>query len=322
VFRDGECLSPASATDSVHGFDARTFARAEVIKSSIQIKPAKKRSWTIRTVNIVGVLLATIAIIWETGPIWRRWSDRATAPKATPVEKVSTQPPTEAIGIAPIAPKGNDSSVSPVPLKLILVHVQPGGSADEGSAQIGVVRESPQTYQAGALLENGARLAEIYNDYVLLEKDGRTARLYLDRAATAGRIGDTAMLMVGGSKEAPPPAKVTSHDTLTDYIRPSPVYDGQSVVGYQVYPGANSSAFYQMGLKPGDLILEIDGILLTEQSSAWDILRQLTDGSVLSAVVRRSNGVEQVNLDGTFLVRAEESRSRGPAQAMLAPVAR
>lgn len=136
---------------------------------------------------------------------------------------------------------------------------------------------------------------------------------------TTRKTSDSALLLVGGVRESPPPAMITSHDTLTDYIRPSPVYDGDTIVGYQVYPGAKAGPFYQLGLKPGDVILEIDGMPMKEQSSAWNILNQLVDGAVLSAVVKRSTGVERVSLDGMFLVRAEESRTQGPAQAMLGP---
>jgi type II secretion system protein C len=184
---------------------------------------------------------------------------------------------------------------------------------------MGVVRESPQTYQTGALLENGARLAEIHNDYVLLRKAGDSARVYLANAASAGNIGDTNLLTVGGPKEAPPPAKITSREVLTDYIRPSPVYDGENLVGYQVYPGAKRTPYDQLGLQSGDVIVEINDLPLTDPATSWDLLRGLAGGDVLSVVVKRGTGVQRMTLDGALLVSAEESRRQESVQAMLAP---
>src|SRR4051794_33361966 len=81
--------------------------------------------------------------------------------------------------MAPPIPMGNDSSSSKTPLPLILTGTSPGRNAREGHAYIGVNKDSPQTYMAGALLVNGARLTEIYAQYVVLEKSGKSVRLYL-----------------------------------------------------------------------------------------------------------------------------------------------
>jgi hypothetical protein len=178
--------------------------------------------------------------MWKTGLISEAIWHRLMARGATPIAGAPSPPPTKGVDIAPPTSQGNDTSISLVPLQLVLVHVQPGRNVYEGSAQIGVVRESAQAYQAGALLENGARLVEIHADYVLLQKGDRSARLYLDVGA-AGKAADKAMLMVGGAEAPSPAAKGTSREILTDYIRPSPVYEEANLVGYQVYPGAHSA---------------------------------------------------------------------------------
>jgi general secretion pathway protein C len=182
-----------------------------------------------------------------------------------------------------------------------------------------VVRESPQTYQAGAMLENGARLVEIHSDYVLMKNGAKEARLYLESAHSTAKIGDTAMLTVGGAQETPPPAKITSREILTDYIRPSPVYDGDTLVGFQVYPGMKSGPFTQMGLQAGDLITELEGTPLSDPAVAWDIFHQLAAGSAVAATVIRRDTPQSVSLDGSLIVSAEEARSRQASQAMLVP---
>jgi type II secretion system protein C len=286
---------------------------------ALSMNKSPKRRPLFVLINVLGAAVIASLIIWETGlDPFKLWQ-RATTPKPIPIAKAPVHPPNKAIGLAPPTPKGNDSSISPVPLALTLVQVHLGRNATEGSAQIGVVRESPQTYQAGAILENGARLAEIHSDYVLLKNGTKQARLYLEGAHSTGKLGDTAMLTVGGIKEAPPPAKVTSRELLTDYIRPSPVYDGDTLVGFQVYPGAKSGPFTQMGLQPGDLIIEIDGTPLSNPAMAWEIFHQLTEGSALSATVMRKGTAQFVSLDGSLIVSAEDARLQQATQAMLVP---
>ncbi len=288
------------------------------MKASFKNKSPQRRSLFV-LINVLGGLAVALLIIWETGlDPFMLWQS-ATAPKPIPVAKAPAHPSNKAIGLTPPTPRGNDSSISPEPLALTLVQVHLGRNATEGSAEIGVVRESPQTYQAGAVLENGARLAEIHSDYVLLKKGAKLARLYLDNAHATAKAGDTAMLTVGGVKEAPPPAKVTSREILTDYIRPSPVYDGDTLVGFQVYPGGKSGPFTQMGLQAGDLITEINGTPLNDAALAWDIFHQLSEGSALSATIKRKGTTQSVSLDGSFIVSAEEARSQQATQAMLVP---
>ncbi len=292
-------------------------AYSHMKKASPTQKISKKRSplgfYILLGVGIGVALLIGLGTRLNSFKLW----EGADAPKVVP--SGSAPSPIMTRVTPPPMPKGNDSSIPPQPLKLILVQVHPGRNASEGSAELGVLRESPQTYDAGALLENGARLTEIHSDYVVLNKNGRSARLYLDNAAISVKSGNVAILMVGGAVESPPPAKITSREVLTDYVRPSPVYDGENLVGYQVYPGSKSTPFHQMGLQAGDVIVEVNGVPLTDAATSWDLLRGLVDGVVLSVVVKRSTGVQQLTLDGTLLVSAEESQRNGSVQAMLAP---
>jgi hypothetical protein len=278
-----------------------------------------RRKWPIRLVALSGGFVFTLWMAWQIGFDPYAWWVRRTTPKPAPIALAPVQPPTKAIGIAPPIPKGTDASSSPIPLQLILVRTRPGASLHDGTAEIGVVRESPQTYQAGALLENGARIAEIHADYVLLQKEGHTARLFLDSTSVAAKATNSAMLMVGGNKETPKPAKITTREVLTDYIRPSPVYEGGNLIGFQVYAGAKSAQFSQMGLQPGDVIVEIDGTPLNEPEIAWDVFRQLPEGSVLSATVKRQGGIAHVTLDGTLIERAEEAKAQQQVQAIPNP---
>lgn len=224
----------------------------------------------------------------------------------------------EGVIAAPAAPRGNDSSASPVPLALVLVSTQPGPKPTMGKALIGVFRDSPQTYIGGALLANGARLAGIYNDYVVLEKGGRSVRLYLDPKKQTDDLSNS-LLTVGGDPAVATP-EPTSVDVLTQYIRPSPVYDSDQLIGFEVYAGSNLGVFMELGLQPGDVITSLGGLPLTEVTSSWEAFKQLERGASLSATVRRAGTVETVYLDGQLISQAQlAAQQPAPAQFAMPP---
>lgn len=98
---------------------------------------------------------------------WSAYRDRTTTASVAEVRR----PP--ASGVVQPKPSGADSSVSQVSRRLILSATRRGRNAQNGTASIGVNAASPQTFRAGALLANGARIAEMDDDaVVLLQKAG------------------------------------------------------------------------------------------------------------------------------------------------------
>lgn len=271
-----------------------------------------KEPWYRRTTVLIAFALLAGVAGWVSGLFQHPFLSelmRSVPPKAT------TQPGNQVAApayVIPPQPVGNDSSISPIPLPLLLTGTMPGRNAREGTAFIGVNKDSPQTYAAGALLANNARLAEIYTDHVVLEKDGKQVNLYLLGSGKQTENKQLAGLLTVGGTPPPPPAKITSHEVLTDYIRPSPVYDGQTLRGYQVYPGQNAGVFSQMGLEAGDVITAINGAPLNEPNSAIEQLKQLAQGYVVTAVIDRKGKIETLSLDGG-LIAADEQRLQNPA---------
>lgn len=281
---------------------------------------AVKRTWRRRAVVVLGFALITGVLGYVSGlfqlPIFESRT-RVVEPKVP--EKPTSQVAAPAY-VTPTQPAGNDSSASQVPLPLILTGTMPGRNAHEGTAFIGVNKESPQTYAAGALLVNNARIAEIYTDHVVLEKDSKRVKLYLLGSGQQSDVKQFASLLTVGGASPPPTAKVTSHEILTDYIRPSPVYDGQVLKGYQVYPGQRAGAFAQMGLQPDDVIIAINGVPLNEPYSAIEQLKQLTGGYAVTAVVeRKDKKTESISLDGS-LIAQDQLRLRDSTNASDAPI--
>jgi hypothetical protein len=275
----------------------------------------------IRLLSFGGAAALVVIAFWSAGlppSTWyarlHQWlahektsENKARAPVTANSGAVSIDAPTLAPTTArPLA--GTASSISPVPLPLYLISTSPGRNAREGTARIGTSPENPQTYGASAILANGARLTEIRDDYVVLERDHKSAKLYLmkSQGGTSKQALD-ALLTIGGT-EPPKPVVATTREILTDYIRPSPVYDGDVLHGYQVYPGQKSGIFAQMGLHGGDVITAINDAPLVDPTTTLQALNQVTTGVALVVTVERKGTVERLTLDGA-LIAADLGRS-------------
>lgn len=275
----------------------------------------KYRPWYRRTTVLIGFALIAAVAGWVSGlfqfPLLSNLTHRVDPVPA--IKSASTKPLAAPTYVIPPQPVGNDSSVSPVPLPLLLTGTMPGRNAHEGTAFIGVNKDSPQTYVAGAMLANGARIAEIYTDHVVLEKDGTRGNLYLLGSGKQIEVGKLSGLLTVGGIPAPPQAKITSHEVLTDYLRPSPIYEGQALKGYQVYPGQHAGVFSQLGLLPGDVIIAINGAPLNEPNAAIEQLKQLTEGYVVTAIIERQGKTDSISLDGA-LITQDQQRQRNPVE--------
>jgi hypothetical protein len=288
-----------------------------------------KPQWPVRVAICVGVGAFALVVFICSGLFsgWRfdHTDRRADAAPSAPVQ--ATVPPSAqslagSVGVAPPAPTGNDSSISKVPLPLVLVSTRPGKNFNEGYAEIGVNARSPQTYIAGAVLANGARLAEIHPDFVLLQKDRQSVRLYLQGKGGADQPNSQqlqAMLDVGGPDSAPPPAQASSHDELTDYLRPTPVYDNGSIRGFQVYAGRNAEVFSQWGLQPGDVITAIQGGAATDPDAVIAALESLTQGAAVDVTVERNGRTVSMALDGAAIA-ASAARAQRVASSTGVPM--
>ena len=273
--------------------------------------PQQRRKWqAIATALMVGIVVTVVSLwVGEFSPIawWTSWRDAHRSVPVATSQRPANTPITTAISITPPTPKGNNSSVAPAPVPLILVSTQPARNLSESLALVGTEALSPQTYVGGATLANGAKITDIQADYIVLSKDGRSARLY--RQGSRSGITNhpelaSLLLNVGGVQSEPATVEV-SREALTDYLRPSPFYDGDTLRGFQVYAGNRAGVFAQMGLQPGDVITALNGVPLTDPSSSVGMLEELTHGASLSAQVERKGQSLELTLDGALIVNAE-----------------
>lgn len=218
----------------------------------------------------------------------------ANNPRAAPQAPIVVVQPT---------PRGTDSSTSTVALPLHLVATRPGRNPSEGYADIGVEVNSPQTYRAGALLVNGAILSQIHLDHVVLTREGRSATLYVEGHSQpdAAQLSAAGSILTVGGVSVAPVAQASSRDSLTEILRVTPTYDGDRLLGLQVYPAGHVPEFEALGLQPGDRLSAIDGVPITSVAAALETLRQITRGQAVVVQLERSGRTVSLSLDGAVL---------------------
>lgn len=281
----------------------------------------RRHSRLVRALTFVGAAGLAGLALWSAGlpptEWWaaaqRRWLNEEPAEQVASTPVVSPRPASASAAVAdPKDLQSTDTSTSPLPLHLVAT--TPGPNKSEGTARIGTNRANPQTYVAGALLANGARIAEVHRDHVVLERDGKRVDLYLETlVARTGRPADD-LMMVGGTPRAAPALPMT-REVLTDYIRPSPVFDDETLRGLQVYAGRKSGIFAQLGLRPGDVLTAINDAPILDTAIALDALKEITNGTSIVVRVERNGKSERLVLDGTLITKDLEHEESSLAAA-------
>ena len=280
----------------------------------------RRRHWRVRAGSLIGTAVLVVAVLWSAGVPPTQWwsriqnrlgtgSELASRPVSAPAKQTLQETAAPSSTTLPgTALPGTDSSTSPTAQSLFLMATAPGRNENEGTAQIGTNPDNPQTYVAGALLANGARLTEIHREYVLLERGSSSAKLELFRRDKPAAPSGNALLRIGAETQAQ--AMVApKREILTEYLRPSPVYDGDVLRGYQVYPGAKAGVFSRLGLQAGDVITAINDMPLSEPHQAMELFGELTRGTAVTAIIERKNTIERVALDGAIIVADRDTAS-------------
>jgi type II secretion system protein C len=218
-------------------------------------------------------------------------------------------------------PPGVEESNAPEPLPLVLASALPGRNAGEGVAAIGTSADSALMYGTGALLPNGARLAEVHADHIVLESRGVRAKLYLGgrapealttdaRASTRAAV-ERKLLYVGGAKNRPSEHKPEPGYALASIVRTQPLFAGGELKGIQLAQGDDARLFAALGFKSGDLVLAIDGARIESAAQAEDLLGALDSGAPVAVTLEREGRLEHLNVD----VAAARKAPPAPAES-------
>ena len=192
-------------------------------------------------------------------------------------------------------------------LKLTLRGVYLADDRRQSHAIIADAGGRDRSYRPGDALPGGAILKEVYADRVILERNGRLETLRLPTesgvARTPGSPRSTVRRTSRSGALTPPPEAgqilaqyrerlLNDPQSVMDVVRAEPYRRGGRIVGYRVFPGRDRKLLSQVGLQPGDVITEVNGLGLDNPLNGLEIMRDLQNASQVSVKVLR-NGVEQ-----------------------------
>ena len=231
-----------------------------------------------------------------------------------------------AISAAHIFGIANAEDVEPVPVpeehetlpetRLSNLSLKGTIAADPAELSVAIIADGgnkEQVYVIGSSVTSGAELHAVYADRVVLNENGALTNLMLPKDFPEGTAPPTRRNTTASIRPAPVAKEsiqsgvAQNGSKLSDVIRPTPYFvDGQQQ-GYRVYPGRNRQQFTALGLRPGDLVKDIDGQSLTDPTQAMKIFQTLGNSSEVSITVERNGQPETIILRTDQLDIADET---------------
>jgi general secretion pathway protein C len=231
------------------------------------------------------------AMLQSTSPIAVSQSDYASIGAAHLFGEVSRDAPAISSDAALTAP---DTGLS--------LQLRATITADDPKVAHAIIADSSgseKVYFAEMPLPGGAVLQKIQPDLVILSRSGQLEVLRLPRA------------MGGGSPAAAAPSAarfpvvqaeveefVTQNTAgFLEVVRPQPFMPNGQLKGYRIYPGPNRQQFAALGLRAGDLITEINGVVLNNPAQGTEVFRSLGGATQVTVTLERDGQPQVLSLN-------------------------
>jgi general secretion pathway protein C len=225
------------------------------------------------------------------------------APAAT---EIVAPPPTEVV----------DAPNTTLNLRLSGVVVREINTDSE--AMIATGNQPDELYRIGDTVEggNGATLHRVYADRVILNHNGRleTLRRPDEAAATPGArrspLARAPSPVLSPSENPTPLRQVISNNAskLTNIMRFAPHVEGGQVIGFRVTPGQDADAFAGLGLEPGDVVTDINGLALDDPSRGLQAFEALGEATMANVTIMRNGTPQVIVIDTSQLDALSEDR--------------
>lgn len=229
-------------------------------------------------------------------------------------------------GNAAAQPKaqGDAANAQPTSIPLVLTGVIAADKPENGLAILGENAGNTKVVAVGQTVPGGAKLHSVYSDKVIIDRGGTLESLMLPRQAGPG-LGMTA---------PPPPSLPTAENPVVDrvrqlianepnaiaeVIRPQPVFAQGKQRGFRVYPGRNRQAFTRIGLRPGDLVVAINGTPLDDPSRGQEVFNTLGSSSEAHVTVLRNGKQQDLTLQMSQIAQEAEALVGGGNDGAAAP---
>ncbi len=184
-------------------------------------------------------------------------------------------------------------------LNLTLVGAVASSDANTSLAVI-ANRGKQSTYGLGEEIEGTrATLKAVLVDRVIIDNQGRDETLMMQGieykklsespqvARAQAQRAEAATSDVGEKLEQIREEIAKDPQSVFKYITISPVKKDGDIVGYRVSPGRDAALFNDVGLQPGDIAVQLNGIDLSDPSSSVQLMQVMSDPQELNLTVER-----------------------------------
>lgn len=275
-----------------------------------------------RTARWLNVLLLLIAALWLAPFLWALLSPAK--PAATPQTNAA---PTalkthygqqiaalKVFGSVPVAPVEVEAKPQKLPLtqlNLVLKGVLANNPQQFAYALIAQGSGATEVYGIGDAIEGGAKLLEVFADRVIIEYNARRETLMLQELQEI-HLGASAAPPVAANPAPSAPSTdgavainplrasalrqefLANPTKLLNMVSIKPFMQNGAMVGYAINPKGDPSLYNELGLRPNDVVMSVNGIGITDIPN----LNKLTNAASYEVVLLRAG--QQMSLSLNF----------------------
>ncbi|MEL6300304.1 MAG: type II secretion system protein GspC [Pseudomonadota bacterium] len=174
--------------------------------------------------------------------------------------------------------------------------------AEEALAIIADGRDE-KVFRIDDAVRRGVTLAAVQPQQVLLRRNGALEALKLpvpdETAATRPQVRRPAPRTVSATQRPSTMSQVITSNApaLQEIISPRPYYVSGQQRGFRLYPRKDRQKFAALGLRPGDIVTEINGMPLTNAQQAAQVFSQLGSAQSVTVMLERNGQPQSLTLD-------------------------
>ncbi|WP_159655875.1 type II secretion system protein GspC [Vibrio atypicus] len=189
-------------------------------------------------------------------------------------------------------------------LSVVLVGVVTSTNPDKSLAVI-ANRGKQATYGIGEVIEGTrAKLYQVQKDRVIVDNSGRNETVMLEGLKYSKPEPEKAPQPSSSSAQIPQNKLEQIRDEIRkdakqifQYVRMSQVKRDGDVLGYRLSPGKDKALFDSVGLKPGDVATQINGLDLKDSSAMGEIFQSISQMTELTLTVERDGQPYEIYIE-------------------------
>jgi len=191
-------------------------------------------------------------------------------------------------------------------LNFVLKGVFANSRNDSAMAIIASDDKNEKSYRVGDSVAGAATLHQILPDRVILKRGTQLETLFLPKEFATGAPAYSRPVPRSTPLASPILNKrgfgdlrqelLENPQAAMDMIEAQPVINGGKLVGFRVNPGKDRALFARAGLRPGDLVTEVNGTKLNDSTQMGAVFQQLKTAKQLNLTINRGGRQQNLNV--------------------------